>query len=92
MPALPLADTIKRVEGEQVAETLDRSGLVAVQTPQAFVAPALRSALAGDDVAAATDCAALVERNGGRIKVVPGDRRLVKVTDAADLELVESLL
>jgi len=91
VPGLPLTDTVKRVEGEQVAETLDRSGLVAVQTPQAFVAPALRSALAGD-VAAATDCAALVERNGGRIKVVPGDRRLLKVTDAADLGLVESLL
>jgi len=91
VPVLPLADTVKRVEGEQVAETLDRSGLVAVQTPQAFVAPALRSALAGD-VTAATDCAALVERNGGRIKVVPGDRRLLKVTDAADLGLVESLL
>ncbi len=91
VPGLPLTDTGKRVEAEQVAETLDRSGLVAVQTPQAFVAPALRSALAGD-VAAATDCAALVERNGGRIKVVPGDRRLLKVTDAADLGLVESLL
>jgi 2-C-methyl-D-erythritol 4-phosphate cytidylyltransferase len=91
VPGLPLADTVKRVEGEQVAETLDRSGLVAVQTPQAFVAQALRSALAGD-VVAATDCAALVELNGGRIKVVPGDRRLVKVTDAADLELVASLL
>jgi 2-C-methyl-D-erythritol 4-phosphate cytidylyltransferase len=91
VPGLPLADTVKRVEGEQVVETLDRSGLVAVQTPQAFMAPALRSALAGD-VAAATDCAALVERNGGRIKVVHGDRRLIKVTDAADLELVESLL
>ena len=92
VPGLPLADTVKRIEGEQVTETLDRSGLVAVQTPQAFVAPTLRSALTRDDVAAATDCAALVERNGGRIKVVRGDRRLVKVTDTADLELVESLL
>ena len=91
VPALPLADTVKRVEGERVVETLDRSGLVAVQTPQAFVATTLRSALAGD-LAGATDCAMLVERRGGRIKVVEGDRRLVKITDPADLELVESLL
>jgi 2-C-methyl-D-erythritol 4-phosphate cytidylyltransferase len=91
VPAIPLSDTVKRVDGEQVAETLDRSRLVAVQTPQAFVAATLRSALAGD-VASATDCSALVERAGGRVKVVEGDRRLVKVTDAADLRLVESWL
>jgi 2-C-methyl-D-erythritol 4-phosphate cytidylyltransferase len=91
VPAIPLSDTVKRVDGEQVAETLDRSRLVAVQTPQAFVAATLRSALAGD-VAGATDCSALVERAGGRVKVVEGDRRLVKVTDAADLRLVESWL
>jgi 2-C-methyl-D-erythritol 4-phosphate cytidylyltransferase len=91
VPAIPLSDTVKRVDGEQVAETLDRSRLVAAQTPQAFVAATLRSALAGD-VASATDCSALVERAGGRVKVVEGDRRLVKVTDAADLRLVESWL
>jgi 2-C-methyl-D-erythritol 4-phosphate cytidylyltransferase len=67
-----------------------RDDLVAVQTPQAFVAPVLRSAAAsGDD---ASDCAALVERAGGRVKVVPGDPRLLKVTEPSDLELVESWL
>jgi 2-C-methyl-D-erythritol 4-phosphate cytidylyltransferase len=91
VPVLPLVDTVKRVEGEQVAETLDRSSLVAAQTPQAFVAAVLRQALAGDALEA-TDCAALVERAGGRVKVVEGDRRLVKVTDADDLALVEHLL
>ena len=91
VPTLPLADTVKRIEGEQVVETLERSGLVAVQTPQAFVASTLRSALVGD-LAGATDCAMLVERGGGRVKAVAGDRRLVKITDAADLELVESLM
>jgi 2-C-methyl-D-erythritol 4-phosphate cytidylyltransferase len=91
VPGLPLADTVKRVDGEQVAETLDRTALVAVQTPQAFVVATLRSALAGE-VAAATDCSALVERAGGRVKVVEGDRRLLKVTDSADLALVETLL
>jgi 2-C-methyl-D-erythritol 4-phosphate cytidylyltransferase len=87
VPALPVADTIKRARGEEVVETLERSELVAVQTPQAFVASALRDALAGE-IADASDCASLVERRGGRIKVVRGDRRLLKVTEPEDLELV----
>jgi 2-C-methyl-D-erythritol 4-phosphate cytidylyltransferase len=91
VPALPLADTIKRVEGDRVVETLDRDGLRAVQTPQAFVASVLRAAFAGD-VSAVTDCASLVEAIGGRVKVVPGDPRLEKVTDLADLESVAALL
>ena len=91
VPALPVADTVKRVDGDQVAETLPRGKLVAAQTPQAFVASALRDALAGD-VSNASDCASLVEARGGRIKVVEGDRRLLKVTDADDLALVESWL
>ena len=91
VPVLPLSDTVKRVDGEQVVETLPRGELVAAQTPQAFVADALRQALAGD-VSGATDCASLVEARGGRIKVVEGDPRLLKVTDGADLALVESWL
>jgi 2-C-methyl-D-erythritol 4-phosphate cytidylyltransferase len=91
VPALPLADTVKRVRGEAVVETLERSELVAAQTPQAFVAPVLREALAGD-VSGATDCAALVERLGGRIKAVLGDPRLLKVTAPEDLQIVQALL
>jgi 2-C-methyl-D-erythritol 4-phosphate cytidylyltransferase len=91
VPALPLADTVKRVRGSQVVETLPRGELVAVQTPQAFLAPVLREAFAGD-LEGATDCAALVEARGGRVTTVPGDPRLLKVTDAADLELVASFL
>ena len=91
VPVLPLSDTVKRVDGEQVVETLPRGELVAAQTPQAFVADALRQALAGE-VSGATDCASLVEARGGRIKVVEGDPRLLKVTDGADLALVESWL
>ncbi len=72
-------------------ETVERTGLVAVQTPQAFTLAALRSAYAGD-LEGATDCASLVERQGGRIRVVEGDPRLLKVTTPADLELVERLL
>ena len=91
VPALPLSDTVKRVDGIAVVETLDRTELVAVQTPQAFVAPVLRAAFTGD-VADASDCASLVERRGGRVCVVEGDPRLVKVTTDADLELVASWL
>lgn len=91
VPALPAADTLKRVADGAVAETVDRSGLVAVQTPQAFVASVLRRALAGS-LEGATDCSALVEAQGGRVRVVEGDRRLVKVTTRADLAFVETLL
>jgi 2-C-methyl-D-erythritol 4-phosphate cytidylyltransferase len=91
VPGLPVADTIKRVAGEAVVETLPREELVAVQTPQAFMPAALRRAFAGD-VAAASDCASLVEAAGGRVTVVDGDRRLLKVTGPDDLALVESWL
>jgi 2-C-methyl-D-erythritol 4-phosphate cytidylyltransferase len=92
VPALPVADTLKRAGPDgAVAETVDRSGLYAVQTPQAFLADVLRKALAGA-VEDASDCAALVEAQGGRVKLVEGDRRLVKVTTAEDLALVASML
>ena len=91
VPALAIPDAVKRVEGETVVETLDRHGLVAVQTPQAFVAPALREALAGD-VSSAPDCAALVQERGGRVRTVEGDPHLIKVTTPSDLELVASWL
>jgi 2-C-methyl-D-erythritol 4-phosphate cytidylyltransferase len=91
VPALPVADTVKRVRADVVIETLDREGLVVAQTPQAFVASTLRRAFDGD-VSAASDCAALVEARGGRIKVVEGDPQLLKVTRRGDLELVSSWL
>jgi 2-C-methyl-D-erythritol 4-phosphate cytidylyltransferase len=80
VPGIPVVDTVKRVRDGEVVETLDRSELVAVQTPQAFTAAALRAA-AGD----ATDDAALVERAGGRVVVVPGEPANVKITTPADL-------
>jgi 2-C-methyl-D-erythritol 4-phosphate cytidylyltransferase len=91
VPGLPLPDTVKRVERGLVSETVDRDSLVAVQTPQAFVADRLRAAYAGE-LTGATDCAALVERRGGTIAVVDGDPRLAKVTTADDLEHVSALL
>jgi 2-C-methyl-D-erythritol 4-phosphate cytidylyltransferase len=92
VPAMPVADTLKRAgEDGSVVETVDRTGLLAVQTPQAFLAPVLRDALRGE-LGDASDCAALVERRGGRVLIVEGDRRLVKVTTQADLAFVETLL
>jgi 2-C-methyl-D-erythritol 4-phosphate cytidylyltransferase len=91
VPGLPVSDTIKRVQGGQVVETLPRPELVAVQTPQAFSADVLRAALGGD-ISEASDCASLVEARGGRVTVVPGDHRLLKVTTPQDLALVESWL
>lgn len=91
VPGLLIADTVKRTdEGGGIVETVDRSGLYAVQTPQAFVAAKLRGALSGRGPG--TDCAAFVEAAGGRVRVVEGDRRLVKITTRSDLAFVESLL
>ena len=93
VPGLPLSDTVKRTAGGVVVETLARDELVAVQTPQAFVASVLRAAFAASsNLLLATDCASLVEAAGGRVKVVPGDERLLKVTTRADLARVEGFL
>jgi 2-C-methyl-D-erythritol 4-phosphate cytidylyltransferase len=90
VPAMPVPDTMKRVEGDEVVETLSRDGLVAVQTPQAFRANALRAAHAGG--ADATDDAALIETAGGRVVIVPGDRANLKVTTPADLVMAVAIL
>jgi len=94
VPGLPVADTVKRVDGEQVVETLDRDSLRVVQTPQAFVADVFRRALlrGSEPLTRWTDCAAAVEASGGRVKVVAGDPQLVKVTETGDLERVAALL
>ena len=91
VPGLPVADTLKRAgAGGAVAETVSRDGLYAVQTPQAFAAGVLRAAAERD--ADASDCAGLVEAAGGRVRIVPGDPRLLKVTTVDDLALVSSWL
>ena len=87
VPGIPVVDTVKRVHGDVVVETLDRASLVAVQTPQAFRAAVLRR-VDGD----ATDDAALVEAAGGRVVVVPGDPANLKVTAPEDLDRVAAAL
>jgi 2-C-methyl-D-erythritol 4-phosphate cytidylyltransferase len=94
--AARVTDTIKRADGDdlRVAETLDRSALWAVQTPQVFRRAALARALAQPDavLAAATDDAGLVEQAGGRVHVVESPAGNLKVTTPTDLRLAELLL
>jgi 2-C-methyl-D-erythritol 4-phosphate cytidylyltransferase len=86
VPGVPVTDTIRVIDGG----TLDRSTLVAVQTPQAFRADALRAAHAAGREA--TDDAALVEQNGGRVVVVPGHAGNRKLTTPGDLAALEAAL
>ena len=92
VPGVPVADTTKRVDPATglVLETLDRSALRAIQTPQAFAADVLRRAHAGGGEA--TDDAALVEAAGGRVVVVDGDPANLKITGPDDLVRAEALL
>ncbi len=96
--AARVTDTVKRVDAAggdlRVVETLDRSALWAVQTPQVFRRAALAGVLAQPDevLAAATDDAGLVEQAGGRVHVVESPAENLKVTTPRDLRLAELLL
>jgi len=92
-PGVTPSDTIKVVdESGRVTDTLDRDRLVAIQTPQAFRAGALRRAHAQPAPAGATDDAMLIEARGGTVLVVPGDPDNLKITDPDDLGAAERLL
>ncbi len=94
--SLPVSDTLKAVDRDEpggpetVRRTLDRSGLVSVQTPQGFVAEVLRTAHRGEPEA--TDDAALVEAVGAAVWAVPGDPCNLKLTSPTDLAYAEFLL
>jgi 2-C-methyl-D-erythritol 4-phosphate cytidylyltransferase len=91
VPGLPVADTLKRADAQRgVQGSVSREGLWAVQTPQAFAADVLRRAYAREGTA--TDCAGLVEAAGGRVRVVDGDPKLLKVTTESDLATVGAWL
>lgn len=94
VPGLPVADTIKEADEEgRVARTLDRAKLWRIQTPQGFpralIERAHREAKAAK--ATATDDAALCERIGIPVSIVPGSERAMKVTHESDFERVEAL-
>jgi 2-C-methyl-D-erythritol 4-phosphate cytidylyltransferase len=93
VPGVPVHDTIKQVDTEQmITATLDRTTLVAVQTPQGFRASVLRRAHAAAGTDGATDDAVLVEAAGGRVRVVPGDPANLKITTPDDLAAAERRL
>ncbi|MEE9217854.1 MAG: 2-C-methyl-D-erythritol 4-phosphate cytidylyltransferase [Acidobacteriota bacterium] len=93
IPALPVADTLKRAgRGAQVVRTLERRGVWAAQTPQGFRVPLLRRAYARASARGAPDDAALVERLGRRVKLVAGSPLNFKVTWKEDLWLARALI
>ena len=94
VPVTPVSDTIKTVENGIVLGTLDREKLYAAQTPQAFRLGLLRRAYAGSEerLRAATDDASLIERAGGRVLVVAGEKTNIKLTTPEDLILAEAIL
>jgi 2-C-methyl-D-erythritol 4-phosphate cytidylyltransferase len=94
IPGVPVSDTIKVAREGTVAETLDRTNLYAVQTPQAFRLGLLRRLhdLPEEFLRAATDEASLVERDGGRVEVVAGEKTNIKLTSPEDLVFAEAIL
>ena len=92
--ALPVTDTVKEVDAEgRITGTRERAGLRLAQTPQGFplagILHAYRRARA--DGFAATDDAAVFERDGGTVRVVAGERSNLKVTVPGDLPLAEAI-
>lgn len=93
--AIPVGDTLKRVEGRTVIDTIERDGLWRAQTPQAFRSDVLKEAhdrAAREDIEA-TDDAALIEMfELGRIAVIEGRRSNIKLTYDDDFDIAEALL
>ncbi len=94
IPVVPVSETLKRIEGERIAATVDRSGLAAAQTPQGVRRGILRTALASDEASQGTwtDEAALLEACRIPVHVIPGDPANLKVTVPADLARAASLI
>lgn len=93
LPALPVADSLRCGVDGLVAGGVERDGLWRAQTPQAFRLKTIRDAYAAwTDAEAPTDEAAVVERAGGRVRLVEGDARLMKLTYPEDFAMAEALL
>jgi 2-C-methyl-D-erythritol 4-phosphate cytidylyltransferase len=91
-PALPVVDTLKLADGERVIRTVDRRALYGVQTPQVFSRLTLEHVHSRLGARGATDDLVLVEEAGGRVRLVEGERRNLKITYPEDLAIAEALL
>jgi 2-C-methyl-D-erythritol 4-phosphate cytidylyltransferase len=94
LPVLPVTDTIKKVVGGEVKETVRRAELFAVQTPQVFSASLLADAYKradslGEEI---TDDASVIEKNGGRVMAVEGERFNIKLTTPEDIDIAKMLI
>lgn len=94
IPAVPVVDTLKRVDGGFGGETVARDALVRVQTPQAFDRERLLAAMASwrGEWGHPTDESQVVEKAGLRVRIVEGEERNLKVTTPEDLEVAEAWL
>ena len=93
IPALPVADTLKRATDGTISTTIDRSGLFRAQTPQAFRTDRLIAAYAAWPTGQIpTDDAAVIEADGGTVVLVEGDPRLMKLTYPEDFAMAEASL
>ena len=94
VPGVAVSDTVKVARGGIVTETLDRTNLRSIQTPQAFRLGLLRRLhdLPEEHLCSATDDASLVERDGGRVEVVAGEKTNIKLTSPEDLVFAEAIL
>ena len=91
IPALHVADTIKRYKGDVIQETIERSDLVRAQTPQGFPASVLVAAHVGA-AQEFTDDAALVQSIGGTVMMIAGEEQAMKITTAEDFERAQTYL
>ena len=91
IPALHVADTIKKYKGDVIQETIERSDLVRAQTPQGFPASVLVSAHVGA-TQEFTDDAALIQSIGGTVMMIPGEEQAMKITTAEDFERAQTYL
>jgi 2-C-methyl-D-erythritol 4-phosphate cytidylyltransferase/2-C-methyl-D-erythritol 2,4-cyclodiphosphate synthase len=92
LPALPVTDTLKRVEGGLVQGTVERAGLYRAQTPQGFVYERILAAHRAAAGAELTDDTAVAEAAGLAVAIVEGAESNLKITDAADLARAERLI
>ena len=92
VPAVPVVESLRRLDGEENSVPVRRDGMMLVQTPQIFEAGVLKNAYQQAFSTAYTDDASVVEASGVAVHVVPGDRINLKITTPEDLQLAEGLL